>query len=290
MRQAERDDQNGPQRPDWSSRAARVRWLIDTRFKGNRSRFAEAIGLSHTAVNKVAAGGQEPGLKLLTAIREALRVSPAWLLDGEGQPFRDPSDLDSQGVPMTEVLLPGPPLEHMDQVTGGLVQFADRLFTPTQYWLRLTSDQPLVRKRHLGFRAGDRLLMETDRVKFPREEKLFSRLCVVRFPDEGGRLRLAAVTHYDADPDTGPAHLEADPFEHDTDEANLITEVAYRHHPSGEITRHERQFLPKQVRGRTVAVPLDEMTNLEPQLPAVRYTDVVAVWLNVLHRPSGVSL
>ena len=29
--------------PDWSSPIARIRWLLDTRFRGNRSAFAKAI-------------------------------------------------------------------------------------------------------------------------------------------------------------------------------------------------------------------------------------------------------
>src|SRR5947209_10271760 len=78
--------------PDWSTPSARVKWLLDSRFRGNRSAFAEAVGVSHTLIGKVAAG-QAPGRKLLTAIAQSLSVNPAWLLTGEGQPYLTAPDL-----------------------------------------------------------------------------------------------------------------------------------------------------------------------------------------------------
>jgi hypothetical protein len=278
------------QRPDWGTPAARVRWLIDSRFGGNRSKFASAIGLSHTAINKVVSGDREPGRKLLVAVTQRLSVNPNWLLKGEDQPFRDHFAVAGHGIPVTTALLPGPPLEHLDQVTRGWVEIADQLFAPTQYWLSLTASQPLAGKPYRGFRAGDQLLMETDRARFPRAEKLFGRLCVVRFPEGTGALKLAGVTHYAADPDTGPEHLEADTFEEDTNPEKLIREEVYRHHPGGEVTHHQRLLQLKQIRGRERPVPLNQTAHVEPALPAIRYPDIVAVWLQILRRPSGLPV
>lgn len=74
------------------------------------------------------------------------------------------------------------------RLTDGLLDFPTPLFTSTQYWPHLTSDQPLARKQSLGFRVGDRLLIETDRDRFPPEEKLFNRMSVVQFIKEDSRL------------------------------------------------------------------------------------------------------
>lgn len=281
-RRSERTGQED-RRPDWATTAARVRWLIDNRFGGNRSAFAAKIGFSHTAINKLVTGERQPGVKLLTAIRQHLLVSPAWLLDGQGQPFRDTSDLAGHSIPVTDALLPGPPLQHLDQVAGW-TDIADQLFAPSQYWLRLSSEQPLVGKPYRGFRGGDQLLMETDRAKFPRKEKLFERLCIVRSPEGTGTLKLASVTHYDAHEDTGPEHLEADTFESAIAHEEIIREEVYRHHPGGEVTHRQRLLQRRLIRGKEYAVPLNETVHDEPALPTIRYTDIIAVWLQILHR------
>src|SRR5262245_13871744 len=118
--------------PDWSTPAARVAWLLETRFRGNRSAFAEAVDVSHTLIGKVAAG-QAPGRKLLTAIVQSLPVNPAWLLTGEGQPYLAPPDLGGRrGLPLSRNLLPGPPLAHQELLSGDWVEVPSPLFAPSQ--------------------------------------------------------------------------------------------------------------------------------------------------------------
>ena len=75
---------------DLGTTTLRVRWLVETRFRGNRSAFAAAIGLTHSAVARVFKD-RAPGRKMLEAIVANLQVSSEWLISGLGQPFRQPT-------------------------------------------------------------------------------------------------------------------------------------------------------------------------------------------------------
>ena len=66
---------------DWSTPASRVKWLVERLNKGNRSAFAESIGVTHPTISKVVAG-KPPGRKLLMLIAQHLRVNSGWLLTG----------------------------------------------------------------------------------------------------------------------------------------------------------------------------------------------------------------
>lgn len=272
---------------DWATSSGRVKWLVETKFGGNRSAFATAVGLSHTAVNKVVSG-QEVGRKFVSAVVEKLKVSSAWMWSGVGQPFVErPGSSGGVEVPVSLTLLPGSPLAHQELLTGWIDVPSD-LFAPSQYWLLLTSAQPLVRDASRGFRAGDQLLMETDRTRFPRERQLCERLCIVPSPSGSPQLVLGAVTHHDADPDTGPERLEVDTFDLEIDPASLVREDVYRHYPGGEIRHHRRRLKIVEHRGGPLAVPLSDRDQ-EPNLPTIRYSDIVAVWLQLLRRSRGVG-
>lgn len=268
---------------DWSTPAARVAWILEQQFNGNRSAFAEAIGFSHTIISRVAAG-QAPGRRLLSAIAERLRANPTWLLTGTGQPFSEPVDASGHAVlPETDVLLPGPPLEYQHLLTKRSLILSEDLFSATQYWLRLKSTEPLVEQATFGFCAGDQLLFETDPRNFPREKQLGGQLCIVRFPHEVPELRLAAVTYCAADSDTGPERLEVNTFSfQDVPPNRLVREIAYRHYPNGTIRQEERflQLIP--FRNAERAVPLDDCS--PPRRPEIQYANIVAVWLYILRR------
>ena len=276
----------GPDRPDWSTVPARVVWLLETRFGGNRSAFAAAIRFSHTAVNMVARGERKPGPKLLTAIANSLRVRPGWLLRGEGQPFADIEGLVGRGVPTSGLMLPGAPQDHQHMLDGGGLDLGDALFAPSQYWLRLHSDQPIVSPPYRGFRTGDHLLMETSPERFPAKDALTSRVCVVRIGPAETALRLAGVTYYEGSVEDGPERLEADTFALAGDPKKMAREEVYRHLPNGEIQHRTRRLEMRTYRGRERPFPIDEGSR-EPAPPRIRDRDIVAVWLGVLYRPGG---
>lgn len=262
------------QKPEWATVNGRVRWLVTTRFGGNRSGMAKAIGFSHTVIANIV-NGKAPGRRLLEAIATRLGVDLVWLQGGEGQPFRRESGAGAgRGIPVTDVLLPGPPLDNQALITGDWVDVPEVVASPTVYWLALKSSQPIARQPSSGFRVGDHLLMETDPAKFPPETSFHQRLCLVRAVAAGGELRLATVTHFPASMDDGPTRLEAE-FPEPVRSNSGVVERVYRHEADGEVRYYERRI------GR----PATRWT--EPDLPIIRYSDIVSVWLTLLRRPLG---
>jgi hypothetical protein len=269
---------------DWCSPAARVLWLIDHRFRGNRSALAEALGLSHTAVLKVV-GGRPPGHKFITAAVEHVGVNPNWLVAGQGAPFQDAAGAQHipVGLPIARTPLPGPPQRHPDLLTGVMKEDAGVTYSPSRYWLRLARSQPLLRDSARGFRWGDFLLMEADRTRFPRERAFYNELCVLRV-DPKKPLQLASVTyHTDTDPDDLPGKLTADFF--DVPDSSSCREEVYSHLPGGEIRHEVRRLRRAPFRDGERLVPVDR--NGESNPSKVSYSHVLAVWLRLLNRPSS---
>jgi hypothetical protein len=264
--------------PEWATIHSRVAWLVRTRFKNSRSALAKAIGFSHTIVAEVAKD-RVPGPRLIDAIVTRLHVDRAWLEHGEGSPFaRHDEALTGRGIPMTNVLLPGPPSAHREMITGGWVTVPEIVASPSVYWLALQSTQPVVKKSSSEFRTGDHLLMETDPAKFPKEDRLWGEVCVVRDGAGGSQLKLAAIEYRSASEDTGDPRLEADYFDA-ADPDQTVVEDVYRRFPDGLVQHFQRRLKQE---GRRSA-----MRVMDPLLPVIRYTDIVSVWLKILRRPLG---
>jgi hypothetical protein len=262
--------------------AERVCWLLKTRFKGNRRALAEGAGVSHSSIVNVA-NGQQPGRRLMESITANLKINPAWLLNGEGEPSAEP--LKQPGIPIARKLLPGAPADFPDLLLGDWIDDAATLFTPMQYWLLLTTDQPILRDPIRGFRAGDLLLLETDRLKFPRESHLSNHLCVVRFDESGTEThKLGVVSFIPGSIEDGPQRLEMDCYELDPDPSSTVVEQVYRHFPGGRIDHLTRPLRSVPFRGQERYVSPDRL-EIEPALPKIRYADIVSVWLQHLRRP-----
>jgi hypothetical protein len=270
--------------PDWSSKSARVRWLLDTRFQGNRSAFAKAVGFSHTIVARVV-GGQDPGQRLMTAIVERLGVNSDWLMIGVGQPFAKPVDAAQAGLPLVRVPLPGHPMDHQNVWEGLVPDPVGPMTVASRYWLELAPGQPLVESGTPGFLPGDRLLMETDRARFTRNQDLDNRLCVIRTRTDG-KIRLGKVEYVPAGDVDDPERLEVEYFKATPDASDAVQEHAYRHHPDGRIEFKFRTLHRGHVGGREKLVPAWQLEDHFGGL-RVELTDIVAVWLDILFRPAG---
>lgn len=282
MARGNRASSGGPH-AGWSTPAARIAWLVQTRFGGNRSAFAVAVGVSHTIIGRVC-GGQPPGRRLMTAIAGRLSVAPDWLLTGAGVPFRSEEGLSTAGLPLTVRPLPGRPSEYAGWITDmaawppSLAAFEPDCF----YWLELSAGDSLTHSRKQGFLRGDRLLMICDPAKFPRMSHMLNRLCAVRV-DGPTEVQLASVSYVPATREDGPARLEAAFFAPPTSEGR---EEVYRHMPGGEVLHYTRRIPVTTFRGRPRVAPVDPVC--EPDLPTVRHADIVGVWTEILHRPRGV--
>lgn len=62
----------------------RIQWIIDTRYHGNKKRFAIDIGVSTSAIDGIVGGRQSsPSYQVLRKISSKLGVSADWLLNGD---------------------------------------------------------------------------------------------------------------------------------------------------------------------------------------------------------------
>jgi hypothetical protein len=243
----------------------RVRWLLKNKYGGSRSGMARATGVSLSGLIKVVTGQQTPGRRLLETITQNTAVSPAWLLSGEGPPFR------GGAIPVVTKCLPSPPVEAAD--AAGVPDLSS-LFSPSRYWLRLGRGEPAVKASGTGLKVGDLFLMDTDRSTFPAAELLDGRWGVVRFAGrEGPVLRLAEFDYVRADDDHA-AYLESETFVHHPEVVIRFT-VDERADGMLEVSKRRVRLQQKTGDGEETASRTRWISSILPR--AVVSEDVVAV-------------
>ena len=271
--------------PEWVTPSSRLAWLVATKFGGNRSAFATAVGVSHTIVGKVC-GGQPPGRKLLTAVSQRLGVDAGWLLTGLGQPFpHDAVAPLSNELPVATRPLPGHPSNYPGWIAEAALDIPYIPFNPGMYWLVLQADQPIVRNRIYGFRLGDRLLMLADPAAFPGPSHLRWRLCAVKVGGSDEPI-LVTVTYYPAELEDGPERLEAELFTPPVDPLQPREEV-YVHLSGGRVEHYTRLLRSVPFRGQNRLAPDDNPTSRWNPVE-IQYREIVGVWSGVLHRTPGI--
>lgn len=252
----------------------RVRWLLDNRYGGSRAAMAAATKVSLTAIVKVVSGQQAPGRRLLETLAANSEVNPAWLLVGEGAPFR------GTAVPVASQCLLGPPSMHPDAITGERVTETDVIYSPTRYWLMLTANEPATRVTGTGLRVGDTLLMETDRATYPALEQMNDRWVVVKLPRLKGIVaRLAQACYYPA------GESESEVLEVDTHEDHPVAgrRFVLDELPEGGWRVDERKVYyaqPTEPKGK--GTPEAWRASILPR--AVKMDDIVAVCVLVIRR------
>jgi hypothetical protein len=250
----------------WDTAAARIRWLLENYWQNNRLAMSREIGVSHTAINKIANQQREPGRRVLELIAAHPKVNPAWVLSGEGEPFLEPPSGGAGAVPVARVPLPGAPQQHAKMLTGDTLDISQRC-TRSTYWLRLCKDEPILKDQRRGFHQGDMLLMETDRREFPAEPNFFGELCVVKNPTgKKPPFCLACVEYHHED-----CSLRADIFQ--ALEHVQIEEIGVIKYPGRPLKAFSRNFQIKEIG-----------MSSDPDSDRVDYGDIVAVWTNVLVR------
>src|SRR3954463_7812964 len=113
--------------------AGRIAWLLIHLFGGHLRRMAEAVGLSHSVLSKIIGGRQGAGRRTVEAIAAHPRVNPVGLLQRQGGPVlagppkgggepllavRQHAPGEVWPVPVSRVILPGPPASHPELLTG----------------------------------------------------------------------------------------------------------------------------------------------------------------------------
>ena len=202
--------------PGWETLANRVKWLLETKFLGNRSHMGKAIGMTHAAVSRAATGETVPSTRMTSLIIQKLGVNAAWLIHGQGEPFAQKGEGTQtlRGTPISDVLLGDVPLNCQSQWSAATQDMLSMLST-TQYWLRLRSRSPLLGQASRGFLENDLILIEADRKLFPQQREFGEQLCVVKLgTGDKATCHLAEVTFYQASLDDGFEGLRAELLEY----------------------------------------------------------------------------
>jgi hypothetical protein len=174
-----------PEQVEWQQ-AARERLLLvlEHLFGGNQSRLARALGVTQALVNIVVHEVQPPTRNLMARLGAVPRVNPRWADTGEGQPILP----EYRGtLPVSHVLLPGPPAEHLPRPNRKRFAVASEYERPSCYFWRLPAGHPAVAVDAWRLLPGDLLLLETSRDVVEARGGLYRRWCVL----DGGCLRRA---------------------------------------------------------------------------------------------------
>lgn len=198
---------------------------------GSQNALSKKLGLSQPAISRVLAGEQLPSGRLLLALLERSELNIEWLLSGRGRMFRNSkatSGTTKESTPTASPILvakhplPGSPSQCRDQLCEES-SISSKLFpTESSYFLQAQMKDPVVKSTWHKIKAGDLLLMETDRGRFPDVDSILEELWVVRLR-VGGRdvCRLAEVSHVEAD------WLQADTFDLHTEPSGPLGRRGY---------------------------------------------------------------
>jgi hypothetical protein len=220
--------------PD-STPSERVNWLLDHVWSGNRSAMARDVGVTHSVLGKIATGQQNAGRRLLGAIASHPKVSPAWLLAGQGEPLLAASpDTPTAGwpVPIFRQLLTGTPDQNRDLWSGESFPLAGSLFRPTRYWMEVVPSEPVVNHPFMHIRPYDLLLMETDPVWWKTEDMVDQRICAIKLPGSAAA-KLGQVNWFPISEDE-PASLRAEMFDKQIDRSKIVRKTEILEGPNGE--------------------------------------------------------
>lgn len=236
------------QRPDptpgrSSTPSERVCWLLANLWNGNRSEMARSVGVTHSVLTKIAAGQQNPGRRLLAAIASHPKVSPGWLLSGEGEPIlADSRSAPEEGwpVPISTQVLSGPLDEHRSLLSGESFPVPGAFYRPSRYWLKLYQSDPIVQSGEC-MESGDLLLMESDPNSWATEERVNQKICVVQLAGASGP-QLGRVSWYPGDAEEAPS-LTVDVYNRTVDPSHKVTRITTILHPSGKVESHARPMV-----------------------------------------------
>ncbi len=165
---------------------ARVKWVIDARFRGSQTALAKKLECSQSLLSRFVRGVQSPGRKLLDAIlQQDPMINRRWLVEGVGAPLKKAEDsIEGVLIPVASQLLKKPPKKCPELLTEEFIRVYSKASFESLYWWRVAGAARLG-VRGFGIQDGDLLLIETNHKLMPPDESLFEALAVVVQPKRG---------------------------------------------------------------------------------------------------------
>jgi len=195
----------------------RIRWLLQAYWESSQSKMARELDCSQATISKVLSGDARPGARLISLICRHAAVSEEWLRSGSGKPpseRRLTSVTTASTLPITRVLLPGPPDAYPDKLEGEEFPIAATMYRPTRCWLDLQHDAAILvaDDPRLVLQPHDLLLL--DYAIAEHQERLTSTDEIVAAwvtrdtgKEPSRRLAIGVLKHYSTD-DENPMWLE----------------------------------------------------------------------------------
>ncbi len=271
----------------------RVAWLLKNLWAGNQAAMSQEVGCSRTAIYKIVTGKQPPGRRLLAAIASHPKVSPAWLLAGEGDPLlAERKDTTAGGMilPIAKRPLPGAPSEHADMLSGESFPVAQPFYRVSRYWLEIQRTDPIAKHGGQSVAPGDLLLMETDPLAWNHLAAIDQQLAIVRVSAKQGiEYKLGKLT-YIHETEEEPEELSADTFERTIRPSDVECEVILRLKGGELLQARTVPVVRRPVKGNrkakeaTVPVPY---AALVPEPVYVEAKDIVATCIMIVRRCGG---
>lgn len=169
-----------PSRNSGNTPSERFGYVLRAKFANSQSAMSRKLGCSQSYLSRVVRGEAQPAAKLLNALAALPHINRHWALTGEGDPFVADR---TYSVPVASELLPGPPGDHPEFLTGTYESVAPHLARDSVYLF-------VVSKPFAGqILAGDRILLDADSSPWTKNVRTLDRkLCAVR-RGEGIELR-----------------------------------------------------------------------------------------------------
>ena len=113
----------------------RIRYVLRHYWGNDQSAIARELGCAAKSHLEDRVRKSESGKRLLRLISDHAGISQQWLSYGEGPaPPKDRPIRDQRTLPVTRVLLPGPPAEHADKLSGEELPVAESMYRQTCCW------------------------------------------------------------------------------------------------------------------------------------------------------------
>ncbi|MCE9567114.1 MAG: hypothetical protein K8U57_34355 [Planctomycetes bacterium] len=166
-----------PEEVAWQEAAReRLRVVLERKFGSNQSRLATALGVTQALVNIVIRSVQPPTRNLMAKLGAIEGVNPHWAHTGVGVPFGP----DTHGtLPISDVLLPGPPANHISLMTGERIAVAPAFDRPTCYCWRFQAGHPALAVGDWALLPGDLALLDSSPDVVSRPSAWTGKHCVI---------------------------------------------------------------------------------------------------------------
>jgi hypothetical protein len=159
----------------------RIAWIAEEVFHGNEAEMARILGCSQSTLSRIVRGEAKAGPKIVRLLITKAAIDPKWLRFGRGEKPRFESGAGRQRLGVVTGV------EELVEAAKGKAEFIETRhvdpwdFSSTRVFLRVKSDDPMVKDGAEKILPGDTILFELGRKRWIQNPNfLKGKLCVAR--------------------------------------------------------------------------------------------------------------